>query len=397
MTKLSIQQARKLALASQGLLSKRPFGAGRNGALAAIRHLGYIQIDSISVIERAHHHALWTRVPGYRVQHLDELQIKTRQIFEYWSHAAAYLPIEDYRFCLPRMHAIASGEKHWFEPDRKLMREVLARIKQEGALMARDFEPPKDRKPGPWWQWKPAKKALEQLFIEGKLMVVHRNGFQKVYDLPERVLPAGINTTMPSTEEYSRFLIERAIRANGLVTAPEISYQRKGAKQSVRQTLQEMVHAGEILHVQVRGSEQTWYTTGAQLESLAKLRRSNSLRLVCPFDNAIIQRKRIQELFDFDYQVECYVPASKRKYGYYCLPILWQSKLVGRLDPKADRPGKVLIIKTVTFEPKFGDIDAIAAPLGRRLQDLAGFNGCDQVVLERVEPAVFREALRSYK
>ncbi|MFQ5648664.1 MAG: winged helix-turn-helix domain-containing protein [bacterium] len=395
-TTLSVSEARKLALASQGLLRAKPFGSGKAGALAAIRHLGYVQIDTISVVERAHHHTLWSRVPGYRPEMLNDLQVRDRQIFEYWSHAAAYLPMEDYRFCLPRMQAIAAGEKHWYEPDKKLMQNLLDRFKSEGPLMAKDFAAPENHTPGAWWSWKPAKRALEQLFIEGKLMVTRRNNFHKVYDLPERVLPDGIDTTVPSKEEYYRFLIQRAIQANGLATETEIGYHRKGARKGIKSELKRMLAAREVVQVRVHGWDNvTWYTTAEKLNAIPNLRRSRVLRLLSPFDNAIIQRKRVLQLFDFDYQIECYVPAPKRKYGYFCLPILWQGTFVGRLDPKADRATQTLVVKRLVFEPEFTEVGDLAGPLMQRLRKLAHFNGCDRVVLESVEPASWHRYLTS--
>ncbi len=388
MIKLTKKQAQKLALGAQGLVQAKPFGRGKPGALAALRQLGYVQIDTISVIERAHHHALWSRVPGYKLEHLEQLQLRDHQVFEYWSHAAAYLPMEDYRFCLPRMQAIASGEKHWYERDPIMMQRILDRIKVDGPLMARDFDPPKGWKKEAWWQWKPAKIALEQLFIEGKLMVARRNGFHKVYDLPGCVLPPGLDTTTPSQSEFCRYLITRAIQANGLVREAEICYQRKGIKPAVRAELQKMVAAGEVVEVEVGGlAEQRWYSTETSVQHLSGLRFNSAVHLLCPFDNAIIQRKRIRDLFDFDYQLECYVPASKRVYGYYCLAILWRGKFVGRLDPKADRATRKFIVKRLIFEPGFKNIVGIAAPLRTRLAELAAFNGCDEVIIETSEPS----------
>ncbi len=268
-TRLSKKEAARLALQSQGLLKRNPFGKGKGGVLRALDQLGYVQIDTISVIERTHNHTFWTRVPNFNPDVLDQLQVKDRKIFEYWSHAEAYLPIEDYRFYLYKMRAIAAGEKHWHAPDKKMMKRVLNRFRGEGPLMARDFKPPEDHKAAPWWNWKPAKRALEQLFIEGKLMIVRRNNFHKVYDLPERVLPANLDTSLPTTEEYCRFLINRAIQTHGLVTEGEIGYLRKGIKKDIKTTLQQMLEEGEIQTISVIGiSNQIYYTTEERLSSV---------------------------------------------------------------------------------------------------------------------------------
>ncbi|HPR08023.1 MAG TPA: crosslink repair DNA glycosylase YcaQ family protein, partial [Denitromonas sp.] len=189
---LSLEHAQKLVLLSQRLPPGKPVGSPVAATLAAIEHLGYVQIDTISAVQRAHHHTLWNRNPRYGAAHLDQL-VADKQVFEYWSHAAAYLPMRDYRFSLPRKHAIASGaQRHWYAPDAPLMQAVLKRITDEGPLMAKDFEH-SGRKLGEW-QTKPAKRALEYLFMMGELMLPRRVSFQKVYDLTERVLPAGIDT-----------------------------------------------------------------------------------------------------------------------------------------------------------------------------------------------------------
>lgn len=176
------------ALNAQGLLRAQPYGSGLVGAKKAINHLGYVQIDTISVVERAHHHVLYSRVPKFKPDMMNQMLLN-KDIFEYWSHAAAFLPIADFRFSLPYKHAIKNGQTHWYRnPDKKLMNELLARIRSDGPLRSRDIETDTKKQAG-WWDWKPAKKALEQLYMQGDLMVSEREGFQKVYDLTERVLP----------------------------------------------------------------------------------------------------------------------------------------------------------------------------------------------------------------
>jgi len=343
---LSIQQARKLVLLSQRLPSSKKNGGAIAATLSAIEHLGYIQIDTISAVQRAHHHTLWNRNPRYAPHHLDQL-IGDKQLFEYWSHAAAYLPMSDYRYSLPRKQAIASGEQnHWYERDERLMKLVMRRIATEGPLMARDFEHI-GKKSGEW-KSKPAKRALEYLFMQGKLMVPCRINFQKVYDFTERVLPEDVDTTLPSREEYARFLITRYLQANGIGQSSEIAYLLKNTKQLVTDTLQEMVLSGELLEVNV--SEMTYYALPVSLELLSKSLRRSKLKILSPFDNLLIQRKRIQTLFDFNYLLECYVPETKRQYGYFSLPILWDGRLVARMDCKAERKKALLHINNLVLE-----------------------------------------------
>jgi uncharacterized protein YcaQ len=345
--KLTQKQASKLALVSQGLHKSFAFGQGIKGAAAAINHLSYIQIDSISVIQRAHHHCLWSRVNNYQPDFIAQL-VEQKKIFEYWSHAAAYLPMQDYRFSLPKKNAIAAGEKHWRDKNPIAEKRVLQRIQQEGPLRAKDFEHDSTKKGTGWWDWKPDKVALEQLFIEGELMVVERRGFQKVYDLTERVLPTGIDTTIPSANEFERHLISRYLRAHGFASAQQISYLRKGLKSHITRTCQEMLENGELQQVIV--GELVYYALPNATDLLKQSVNRKQVNILSPFDNAVIQRKRLSEIFGFDYQIECYVPPTKRQYGYFSLPLLWGTEFVGRMDTKIDRKTHILHIQNLHLE-----------------------------------------------
>jgi uncharacterized protein YcaQ len=344
---LSQAQGRKIALISQGLHKKRPFGSGLQASFKAIEHLSYLQIDSISVIQRAHHHCLWSRVQDHQPKFIDEL-VKQKQIFEYWSHAAAYLPMADYRFSLLKKHAIASGEKHWRDKDQVAEKRVIERIRQEGPLQAKDFESETSKKSTGWWDWKPDKVALEQLFIEGQLMVTQRRGFQKVYDLTERVLPADIDTSVPTAAEFEQHLVLRYLQAHGLGKVEQISYQRKGLKSRLTKTCERMLENGQLLAIKI-GSE-VYYALAEVFDLLKQPVSRKQVHILSPFDNVLIQRKRLSEIFDFDYQIECYVPKQKRKYGYFSLPLLWGNQFVGRMDAKIQRKIGVLEVNNLQIE-----------------------------------------------
>ncbi|MEJ2178145.1 MAG: crosslink repair DNA glycosylase YcaQ family protein [Gammaproteobacteria bacterium] len=387
---LSLPEARKLVLNSQRVLSPERKGRAIEATLSAIRHLGYIQIDTISVIERAHHHTLWNRNPRYQHKQLHKL-VEGRKVFEYWSHAAAYLPIEDYRYCLPRMHAERSGEGRWHTKDKQLMNQVLTQIKDEGPLRARDFEDPNPGKKA-MWEWKPAKYALEQLFIEGRIMAVRREGFNKVYDLTENVLPADIDVSMPSDKEFVRFLVHSFLRAQGLGRQPEITHLRKGMQQVAREVIDEMLEADEIEKVEVR--KDTWLMLPDAMEVLNKSLARSRAKILSPFDNLVIQRKRIQNLFGFDYQIECYLPADKRQYGYFTLPVLWQGKLVARMDCKAHRDRGVFEVRNLVLEPKMRKLDQFAAALATELRAFAAFNQCDDISISTVCTPEFETYLK---
>jgi uncharacterized protein YcaQ len=371
-----VAKLRRIGLDRQGLLRSESFGRGKGAVLRAIEQTGYVQIDTISVVERAHHHVLWSRVPNYQPAMLERL-VRERQVFEYWFHAAAWLPMSQYRFSLPRMRQL-NGERNWYgDGDTRLQHEVLARIDAEGPLRARDFEDSRETNSG-WWDWKPAKQALEQLFMQGELVVSAREGFQKVYDLPERVIPDWVDTHTPTLDEFAAHLIDASLRAHGFATLVSMTYLRKGQqlRESVKQQLQDRVEAG-LLVSQLLGKSGEVYIDPELLEARAP-RSVAQLRILSPFDNLVIQRQRCREVFAYDYQIECYVPQPRRQFGYFCLPLLYRDRLVGRIDCKAHRNSATLEVRSVYIEHAVGeDFEEL---MSAALQSFAHFNGCDQLV-----------------
>jgi uncharacterized protein YcaQ len=330
------REARRIALGAQRGLTGRKFPAGPGGAYAAIKHLGYVQIDTISVIERAHHHTLWNRVNGYTQNLIPLLETGTRKIFEYWSHAASYLPLDEYRYCLPRMRRIRERGFEWYPKNEKVASYVLDRIKAEGPLMAKDFASD-GHKPGTWWDWKPAKIALEHLFMEGTILVVTRKGFQKVFDLAERILGDAADTVIPSDEEMAEYYIEQAERTLGIFSRRDIAYQRRDGLSSLDRVLRQRVESGSLVEARIEGIEIPYFAALDSLETAGKRGEKKRVLILSPFDNLIINRKRLASLFDYQYQIECYLPEHKRTFGYFCLPVLYGTDFIGRLDVKADR------------------------------------------------------------
>ena len=375
---LSLTQARRLALRSLAPELPSP------SVPEVVRRLGYVQIDTISVVERAHHHVLWTRLPTYDASQLDRAQGTERQVLEYWSHAAAYLPMEDYRFCLPRMAASRRRRDAWLRAHKALTQHVMQRIGAEGPLRAADFEAEPGHRAGPWWDWKPAKLALEYLFHAGRLLVTYRRGFQKYFDLAERVLPSHVNTTRPTPLAYGRHLIRRTLECHGLATVQEMTYLKPYARTAVRQAMLAMTEQGALLPITVEGLSEVYFVQPDHLEQALSTppgleQRAASVRFLSPFDNLVIQRKRLQQLFGFHYQIECYVPAAKRQYGYFCLPILWGERFVGRVDPKAHRSTRRLEVVSLSVDSEaHGNADFWAA-FSQALQTFATFNGCTSV------------------
>ena len=389
---ISIKEARKIVLLSQKVIPSAPKGKAIDATLEALDHIGYAQIDTISVIQRAHHHTLWNRNPRYQSSHLDKL-IQERRAFEYWSHAAAYLPMSDYRYSLPKKQRIKNKEeRHWYNRKDSLINEVLDRIKSEGPLMAKDFEG--DGRKKTVWEHKPNKQALEYLFMQGDLMISSRKNFHKVYDLTERVLPSSIDTSMPTHKEYARFLIIKYLRANGIGRSTEITYLLKNIKPFVIEALSEMTNSEELFQIVVNG--QTYYALPDSLDILNTPLRRSKLKILSPFDNLLIQRKRTKELFDFDYLLECYVPRPKRKYGYFVLPILWNGNLVARMDCKADRKEGVLHIYSIYLENKLKALDGFSHALSKELISFMKFNKCQRIEVHKGVPLGIDSILEEY-
>ncbi|MCC7441283.1 MAG: YcaQ family DNA glycosylase [Bdellovibrionales bacterium] len=403
--RLSAAEARRLAAA--------PLREAPNAAEALAR-MGTVQIDTISVVERAHHHILWTRVPGYRAGGLETLQHPERRALEYWSHAAAYLPMADYRHCLPRMKHYRDTRAEAFASQKKLMVQIRRRIRAEGPLRSSDFEAPEGHRAGGWWEWKPAKAALERMFHAGELLISRREGFQKRFDLAERVLDSGVDSRTPTALEHGRYLALQAVDAAGLASFSEMTHLRAHARDAVRAGLAALLEEGALTPVAMEGLKGLRYARPAGIELAASAAPGRPaaarVRILSPFDPVVILRRRLKEVFGFDYTLECYVPGPKRKYGYFSLPLLWESEdgsaavsatgtptpaFLGRLDAKAHRDDGVLRVECLHLEPAFGAggrarsvsgataaVRAKALPvkinaaLERELQAFAAFNGC---------------------
>ncbi|MEI8093254.1 MAG: crosslink repair DNA glycosylase YcaQ family protein [Spirochaetales bacterium] len=345
---LSTDEARRLALAAasgwQGLPAKLAAKQVPAAVTALVERLGFVQIDTISVVERAHHHILGARLPGYRPEWLDQAEV-----FEYWGHAASYLPWSDFRYTLPRKARVKENGHDWYKLERADADRVLERIKAEGPLRSQDFEDAQGR--AGWWDWKPAKRALEYLFMSGQLMILPRQGFQKVFDLTERVLPLGVDTREPSAAETAHHYLDRALDLWGLVARDEVAYQRREHTDLVGPLLAERTAAGDLVKLTVEGSDRPYWARPKSLEALDTLPGpENTLRILSPFDPFVIHRKRLLRLFGYDLKLECYVPAPKRTFGYFGLPLLWRGQIAGLLDAKLDRKAGTLTVRNLRYD-----------------------------------------------
>jgi len=399
-TTISLKTAKRLALSATLPDKKFAFPKGKSGVLSVIEKLGYVQIDTISVIERAHNHTLWSRLPDYSTEMLNELLSVDRKIFEYWGHAMSYLPMSDYRHYIRQMKRFHDPYSKW-EKERlakygHLMKPALERIRAEGPLSSKDFEsiPVTERKM--WENPKPFKVALEMLFWQGEIMVSERRNFQRVFDLTERVLPDDTDTTTPTDDEVGRFLVRRALSAYSIAREKEITEHIFAAKKDViKKSIAEMIESGEVISIEVKGVEKPDYCALTELFNSPPKpkKRKPTVHILSPFDNLVIQRERIERLFGFDYKIECYVPPKKRVYGYFVLPILLGEEFVARMDAKADRKKKTLIVRNLVFEDGFDGFEEFLPHFSERLRTFAAFNNCEKVEFEKVTPAKVKTML----
>ena len=369
-------QLRYLALFKQGLLSQQ-FGAGLSGTLNAIENLAYVQIDTLSVVERAHHHVLWNRVADYDPTHLNQL-VKKQHIFEYWYHAAAYLPMRDYRYALPRMMSIRSGENRYYTNiDKRLTNEILARVKGEGPLRVRDIGKSNQNRGG-WWNLGQERRVLDKLFMQGDLMICERNGMEKIYDLAERCLPQGIDQSMPTLREYAIYLLETTFKAHGVFTLKQLLHLRTGKplQNMMSEVLNEYIDAGIISTIS--NAERTTIYVDIKALDLEEtsIKTNPQIKILSPFDNLVIHRERLSLLFNFDYRIECYTPALKRVFGYFCLPILYGDTFIGRVDCKAHRAEQRFEVIKLLLENDELDQKQLLPLLRSELQRFADFNKC---------------------
>lgn len=389
---MTLAQLQQITLSSQGLSQPSPFGKGKKAVVNALEHLGYLQIDTLSIVERAHHHTLWTRIPDYKTEYLEEL-VRERKIFEYWFHAASYLPLKDFRFVLPQMLDVRQNVSHYYNAEPKVMQYVMDFIRAEGPKKARDFEK-ETQKSGSWWNWKPTKIALERLFLQGDLMVCERNGMQKTYDIPERVLPENIDLTTPTPIEYAEYLVKTYLRAYGFTTIKQIIHLKTGEtlRKNVNEVLNSMLTENSIQQININGLSNIYIQSDLAEKALKK--SDSKIRLLSPFDNAVIHRERIKQLFDFDYRIECYTPKEKRQYGYFCLPILFRNKFIGRVDCKAHRKEKVFEIIHLHVEDQNTAIEIWLESFTETMKQFAVFNDCESILLTQVSPSKLTDPLR---
>ena len=331
--------ARALLLATQGLGVPRERHAAKGDVLESVRRMGVLQIDSIAVVARSPYLVLWSRLGSYEPRWLDEL-LSEGALFEYWSHAASLIPIEDYGLYRRLMLEGSEKSRAWFSTHPEEVRRVLACVREGGPVRSAEFARA-DGRAGGWWEWKPEKRALEHLFAAGEIMISrHAPNFHRVYDLRERVLeralPGWEDTHAPSHQEVQRALALKAVWALGVAVARWVPDYFRTPKRGIAGLLDELADKGVLLRTRIEGWEEPAYVHPDNAE-LAEAVISGELRpslttLLSPFDPVVWDRARASELFGFEYRIEVYTSAARRRYGYYSLPILHHGALRGCAD-----------------------------------------------------------------
>lgn len=387
---ISQQECRKWMLYAQGALTPPGQPASKEDVLACIRRLSFLQIDTIHIVARSPYLQLFSRLGSYDPAWLDKLLVEGK-IFEYWAHAACYLPMEDYPY-----HRRLMVEKvrhpnyfNWYANNQAATDAILEYVRANGAVKSADFKRA-DGKKGSWWDWKIEKDALEFWFAAGELMIARRERFQRVYDLRERVYPGWKDDDLPTLEETYRYLVRESIRALGALRTDWVSDHYRFSKAITNQTLKELLEAGQIREIRVEGWKQPVLVlpeTYDLIQSGSSLPEPTLTSILTPFDTLVCDRGRAKEMFGFDFTIEFYLPAPKRKYGYFLVPLLHRGQIVARMDVKANRQEKVFEVKGIFWEESFTPSDADLKEIAAAIQRCADWHQTPNVMVHKSEPA----------
>jgi len=388
---LTADEVRRMTLRAQGFLGA---SSRRGGVAAMLRRVGAVQLDTISVLARSHELVAYARLGAVSRQQIEQAYWHARKpaAFEYWAHAACILPIEQWPYFAFRRRALRARGVRWHQSHAETCDKVLARLRAEGPLTATQLGGAKAG--GPWWDWSDVKIAVEWLLDTGDVICARRTGWRRVYDVPERVLPAELLAADPSDAECIAYLAGVSAQALGVVThADLVEYHRLNfltsetgqhtrlvADAALAAGLTPVMIAGADISGRDRAGSPAWADPAALAEAAAARRERNRVTLLSPFDSLIWDRKRTRQMFGFEHSLEAYVPKHKRVHGYFTMPLLAGGRLVGRVDPA--REGKTLVARKLSLERA-----SAAEPMAQALREAASWVGCDDVRLEQIEPA----------
>jgi uncharacterized protein YcaQ len=408
MTAYPLSAARTLAVYTQGLAAANQADTTPKSAdiQNIVERLSCVQLDTLNLVQRSHYLVLWSRLGSYAPADFDELLYspEKRLLFEGWQRVASIIPMKDYRYQLPRMERMrknhSEGFLKWFDREgHELMDMVMERVRKEGALRAADFEYHGPRR-GSWWDWKPAKTALEYLFAFGELMITKRINFQRVYDLSERVLPEWVDTTAPAMEQRDRYWIEKAALALGISQPNQLIGYNYFQRRPVQAVLEALVKERVLLTVEFLledGGKDYYLVHRDNLGVLQRIAdgaiRAERTTFLSPFDNLFWAPRRDEQLWGFRQRLEAYTPAAKRVWGYFCLPILHHERLVGRFDPKMERKEGILRIKAIYLENGIEPNEELTSGVANVMRDFMEFHKAQELVIEKSSPMEFGDKL----
>ncbi|MFB6453504.1 winged helix-turn-helix domain-containing protein [Bradyrhizobium tunisiense] len=348
---LTTTQARQIWLHAQRLDERAPFGVGAQAVADAVAHLGYVQIDTINVIERCHHHILFSRIPSYRRADLRHAQSVDKRVFEYWTHALSYVPAEDFRFFLPAMREHRREGHRWFASVKPADTRKVMRLVRAGPLTIRDIEDDVlSEKEHLWQSRKPSKRALQLAFYTGAVTISERRGMLKTYELTTRHFGWDKPPRPASAREITAYVLDRALRSQGVVSLDSICHLDAPRKKAVASLIAARVRRGDLVPVAIEGAgKQEHWAAPAALEANGAAISPDLVHILSPFDPLIIQRKRTSLIFGYNHLFEAYVPKAKRKLGYFALPVLVGDEIVAALDLKTDRQARKLLMQKWTW------------------------------------------------
>ena len=343
---LTSAQGRRIWLHAQRLDTIEPFGSGPKATPAAVAHLGYLQIDTINVIERCHHHILYTRIPSYRREHLHQAQNIDKTVFEYWTHALSYLPTENLRFYVRPMRQDWQRRIVWFDKvSHGDLRRVMSRIRREGALTMRDIEDEPVEKDYSRASRKPSKRVLEVAFYKGLVTISQRAGMLKTYELLTRHFGWDRLPRAATERETLNYLLDRALQSQGIVSVESICHLDPPRKPAMRRLVESRVRRKELIPVQLEGAGESVHWVRPDTLDAIPDPPQERVHILSPFDPLVIQRKRLQLFFDYEYRFEAYLPRHKRVFGYFVCPVLIGDRIIAGLDLKTDRSRQKLLVQ----------------------------------------------------
>ncbi len=402
MLSVTRDDVKRLSVYKQGL-HQRPDSNAQDDLKQIIERIGLLQLDSISVVARSHYLVMLARAGLYNREDLDNL-LKDGWLFETWAHAACQLPIAHYPYYHPYIQQKKLKETKWHidrlgDDSEKVISEVYDTLREHGTMSSKDFDSATKQKGG-WWNWKPAKIALEYLFDQGEIMVSHREKFQRYYDLTERVLDQHNFTLDNTLDDFHHWTIEQGLRHVGIGTIDHIADYYRQKKTSAKAILDQMMSAGEMLPVEVIGWQDNAYIHRDNVPVLEQIQADEHAPtmtlFLSPFDNLFWHRDRDEMLWDFYYRIEVYTPKAKRVYGYYVMPILHRHELVGRIDPKVDRKKKHLIFHALHLEDTTVVTPELTQGLITAIEEFMAFHHCETFELVKCKDKGLKKALNRH-